>query len=63
MWLNSDPKEVMECTQILHSKLLLKRGDDLAKEGLIGGCEDNVINIEQQVRCLSAMVIDEQRGI
>ena len=61
MRLNSDPEEV-ECTQILHSKLLLKRGDDPAKEGLTGGCEDNVINIKQQVRSLSAM-IDEQRGI
>ena len=63
MRLNSDPEEVMECTQILHSKLLLKRGDDPAKEGLTGGCEDNVINIEQQVRSLSAMVIDEQRSV
>jgi hypothetical protein len=50
MRVNSDPKEVMECTQLLHSKLLLKRGDDPAKEGLTGGYEDNVINIEQQVR-------------
>jgi hypothetical protein len=63
MRLNSDPKEVVENTQILHSKLLLKRGDDAAEEGLTGGYEDNIIDIEQQVRSLSSMVIDKQRRI
>jgi hypothetical protein len=29
---NCDPKEVVEHTQILHSKFLLERGDDAAKE-------------------------------
>jgi hypothetical protein len=32
MRLNSDPEEVVEHTQILHSKLLLKRGDDATGE-------------------------------
>jgi hypothetical protein len=32
MRLNSDPEEVVEHTQILHSKLLLKSGDDAAKK-------------------------------
>jgi hypothetical protein len=63
MRLNSDPEEVVEHTQILHSKLLLKRGDDAAEERLTGGCEDNIINIEQQVRTLSSMVIDKQGRI
>jgi hypothetical protein len=58
--LNSDPKEMVELTQILHSKLLLESGNDPAEKWLIGGCEDNVINIEQQVRSVSSMVVDEQ---
>jgi hypothetical protein len=32
MRLNSDSKEVVKDTQILHSKFLLKRGDDAAEE-------------------------------
>jgi hypothetical protein len=63
MRLNSDPEEVMEHTQILHSKLLLKSGDDAAEKWLTGGCEDNIINVEQQVRSVRSMVIDKQRRI
>jgi hypothetical protein len=58
--LNSDPEEMVELTQILHSKLLLESGNDSAEKWLAGGCEDNVINIEQQVRSVSPMVVDEQ---
>jgi hypothetical protein len=32
MRLNSDPKEVVEHTEVLHSKFLLKRSDDAAEE-------------------------------
>jgi hypothetical protein len=53
----------MEHTQILHRKLLLKSGDDAAEKWLTGGCEDNIINTEQQVRSVSSMVIDKQRCI
>jgi hypothetical protein len=62
MRLNSDPEEVVEHTQILRSKLLLKSGD-AAEKWLTGGCEDNVINIEEQVRSVRSMVIDKQRCI
>jgi hypothetical protein len=47
MRLNGDPEEVVEHIQILHSKLLLKSGDDPAEKWFTGGCEDNVINIER----------------
>ena len=50
--LNSDAQEVVELTKILHSKLLLQRGDDALKQLLTGGCEHNVIDIEQQVGSL-----------
>ena len=44
--LNSNTQEVMELAKILHSKLLLQRGDYALKQLLTGGCEHNVINIE-----------------
>src|SRR6185503_19295392 len=37
--LNSDAQEVVELTEILHSKLLLQRGDDTLKQLLTGSCE------------------------
>ena len=40
---NSDAQEVVELNKILHSKLLLQRGDDVLKQLLTGGCEHNVI--------------------
>jgi hypothetical protein len=58
--LNSDPEEMVELTQILHRKLLLESDNDPAEKWLTGGCEDNVINIEQQVCSVSPMVVDEQ---
>jgi hypothetical protein len=47
MRLNSDPEEMVEHTQILHRKLLLKSGNDAAEKWLTGGGDDNIINIEQ----------------
>ena len=43
--LNSDAQEVVELTKILHSELLLQRGDDTLKQLLTGSCEHNIIDI------------------
>jgi hypothetical protein len=40
--LNSDTQEVIELTKILHSKLLLQRGDGALKQLLTGGCSRTV---------------------
>ena len=61
--LNSNTQEVMELTKILHSKLLLQRGNDALKQLLTRGCKHNVINIEQQVDSLIPTAVDEQRSI
>jgi len=53
----------MELTKILHNKLLLQRRDDELKQLLTGGCENNVINIEQQVCSLISTTVDEQRSV
>jgi hypothetical protein len=61
--LNSDAQEVVELTEILHSKLLLQRGDDTLKQLLTGGGENNVINVEQQIRSLIPSAVDEKRRV
>jgi len=61
--LNSDAQEVVELTEILRSKLLLQRGDDTLKQLLTGGCEHNVIDIEEQLCSLIPTVVDEERRV
>src|SRR6185369_9569612 len=61
--LNSDDQEVVELTEILHSKLLLQRGDDTLKQLLTRGCEHNVINVEQQIGSLIPTAVDEERRV
>ena len=57
------PKKMVELTKILHSKLLLQRVYDTLKQLLTGGCEHNVIHIEQQVGSLVPTAVDEQRNV
>src|SRR6185436_19237490 len=61
--LNSDTQEVVELTKILHSELLLQRGDDTLKQLLTGSCEHNVIDIEQQICSLIPTAVDEERCV
>src|SRR6185437_2445034 len=49
--------------KILHSELLLQRGDDTLKQLLTGGCELNVIDIEQQICSLIPTAVDEERRV
>jgi hypothetical protein len=58
--LNSDTQEVVKLTEILHSKLLLQRGDNSLKQLWTGSCQDNFINIEQEVGRPRCTVIDEK---
>src|SRR6185436_18016742 len=61
--LNSDAQELVELIQILHSKLLLQRGDDTLKQLLTGGSEHNVIDIEQWICSLSPTAVDKERRV
>ena len=49
--------------KILHSELLLQRGDDTLKQLLTGGYEHNVIDIEQQIVNLIPTAVDEERRV
>src|SRR6185503_13628376 len=60
--LNSDA-QVVELTEILHSKLLLQRGDDTLKQPLTRGCEHNVINVEKHIGSLIPTAVDEERRV
>jgi hypothetical protein len=60
--LHGDPHEVVQLTQVLHRKLLLEGGDDASQEAAGGGCEDNVVDVEE-VRRLQAAMEDEQGGV
>jgi hypothetical protein len=47
--LNCHAQEVVKLAQILHSKLLLKRGDNPLEQLGTRGSQNNVINIEEEV--------------
>jgi hypothetical protein len=61
--LNNDAQEVVELTKILRSELLLQRGADTLKQLLTGGCEHNVIDIEQHICSLIPTAVDEERHV
>jgi hypothetical protein len=47
MGLNCHTQEVVKLTQILHSKLLLQRGDNPLEQLWTRGGQNNVINVEE----------------
>ena len=59
----SDAKEIMKFTKIGHSKFLLKGGNDLLKQCRGGGCKNDVVHIQQQVRNVIARLATEQGGV
>jgi hypothetical protein len=59
--LNCHAQEVVNLTQILHSKLLLERGDNPLEQLWIRSSQNNIINIE--VGNPISMVIYEQRSV
>jgi hypothetical protein len=58
--LNCHAQEVVKLAQLLHSKLLLKRGDNPLEQLGTRGSQINVINVEEEVGNPINMVIYEQ---
>ena len=56
-------EEVVQRTQVLDGKLSTETISKLAKELRSACCQDDVVNIEQQVRHVGALVINKQRSI
>jgi hypothetical protein len=61
--LHHDVEEVAEGTEVLHGELLLESCSDTLEQLRARGSEDDVIDVEEQVRNIGAAAIDEQRGV
>ena len=56
-------EEVVQQTQVLDGKLSTKTISKPAKELRSACCQDDVVNIEKQIRRVGALVINKQRSI
>ena len=45
-------EKVMELTKILHGELVLESTDGPLQKSHGGSCEDNIINVQQEIDCL-----------
>jgi hypothetical protein len=61
--LHHDVEEVAKGTEVLHGELLLESRSDTLEQLRARGSEDDVIDVEEQVRNVGAVAIDEQRGV
>jgi hypothetical protein len=58
--LDGDPQEVVERPEVLHRKLPLETGDDATQKLEGGGGEDDVVDVEEEVRGIRTVTKDEQ---
>jgi hypothetical protein len=56
-------KEVVKRAEVLDGKLSAKTISELSNKSAIAGCQDDVVNIEQQVSRIRTLSKDEQGGI
>jgi hypothetical protein len=54
---------VVERAEVLHRKLLLERCSGTLEKIWAQGGENDVVDVEQQVRSVDAAAVDEQRGV
>jgi hypothetical protein len=53
----------MERSEVFDTKLSAKTISELSKKSVAAGRQDDIVNIEQQVRSIGALAIDEQGGV
>ena len=58
-----DTEEVVKMTQVLYGELSTKTSRELTEETSRTGRQDDVVNIEQQICRVCALVINKQRSI
>jgi hypothetical protein len=56
-------EEVVKWAEVLDGELSVKTISELSKKSIAAGCQDDVVNIEQQISRIRALSIDEQGGI
>jgi hypothetical protein len=61
IWASLDmhAQEVVKLSQILHGELRLQSSDDAVQENHGGGCQNNVVDVEQEVGGVRAPSQDE----
>jgi hypothetical protein len=57
---NLNPEEVVRRAHILYRKLSTKTISKLSKKLRGACCQDNIIHVEEQEGCETALVVDEQ---
>jgi hypothetical protein len=58
-----DAEEMMEGAEVLHGKLLVESRSGMLEKPQTRGGEDDVVDVEEQVGDVSAVTVDEQRGV
>jgi hypothetical protein len=53
----------MERVEVLHYELLLESCSGMLEKLQARGCEDDVVDVEQQVSSVGVEAVDEQRGV
>jgi len=56
-------EKVMKLTKILHGELVLESTDGPLQKSHGGSCEDNIINVQQEIDCVWTRVVNKQRRI
>ena len=58
-----DAEEVVESPQVLERKLGAEASCDLLKERWLGDSQDDVVDVQEEVRSGGALVVNKQGGI
>jgi hypothetical protein len=58
-----DPEEVMKVPEICHSELGVKELGDAMKKPRRRGCQNDVIDVEQQVGNVGTLFVDKERCV
>jgi hypothetical protein len=58
-----DPEEMMKISEICHGELGVKELGDATKKPSRRGCQDDVVDVEQQVGDVGALFVDKERCV
>jgi hypothetical protein len=58
-----DPEEMMEIPEICHGELGVKKISDATKKSSRRGCQNEAVDVEQQVGDVGALFVDKERCI
>jgi hypothetical protein len=57
--LDSNAEEVVKLSEVLHHEFPLESKNSAAQKRRVGGCQNDIINVEQHIYCVSALTEDE----